>query len=229
MTSRVALPYYEEILLLAMDDDKGTTVSGGMFVNAMGGAILAELAAMGAITIDEKNKVEKNPGAFADDPILAEALAKIADDKKMRKAQHWVIKFARLKDLRNRSARQLVAKGVLSEEVGTVLKIFKRAIFPEADSGPEQELLGRLEAAIFTDELKVDHRTVIIVALADATNLLTHSFAKKRLKERKQRIKQLANGEVVGDATKEVVQAIQAAIMVAAIMPAIMVSTTATT
>jgi len=90
-------------------------------------------------------------------------------------------------------------------------------------------VLFRSEAAIFTDELKVDHRTVIIVALADATNLLTHSFAKKRLKERKQRIKQLANGEVVGDATKEVVQAIQAAIMVAAIMPAIMVSTTATT
>jgi Golgi phosphoprotein 3 len=228
MTSRITLPHYEEILLLAMDDDKGTTGSGGMFVNAMGGAILAELAALGAITLDEKSKVTPKPGAFTEDPILAEALAKIGEDKKTRKAGHWVSKFAAMKDLRGRTARQLVAKGVLREEVGTVLKIFKRAIFPEADSGPEQELIARLEEAIFTDTLDVDHRTVIIVALANATDMLNLSFDKKRLKQRKERIKLLASGELVGNATKEVVQAIQATILVAVILPVI-ISTTAST
>ncbi|MFT5316710.1 MAG: hypothetical protein ACI9UK_002556 [Candidatus Krumholzibacteriia bacterium] len=116
ITSRIALPHYEEILLLAMDDDKGTTGSGGMFVNAMGSAILAELTALGAISIDEKSKVTPSPSAFTEDPILAEAVAKIGKDEKTRKADHWVSKFAAMKDLRGRTMRQLAAKNVLREE-----------------------------------------------------------------------------------------------------------------
>jgi hypothetical protein len=58
MTSR-RLPLYEEILLLALDDNEGTITGGGFYCNAMGGAILAELAMTGSITIsdDKKKKV----------------------------------------------------------------------------------------------------------------------------------------------------------------------------
>ena len=54
------LPLYEEILLLALDDQKGTPSLGGFFANAMGGAILAELAMNGSITIagDKDKKVQ---------------------------------------------------------------------------------------------------------------------------------------------------------------------------
>ena len=38
MTSQ-SLPLYEEILLLALDDEKGTTNLGGLFANAMGGEV----------------------------------------------------------------------------------------------------------------------------------------------------------------------------------------------
>jgi hypothetical protein len=229
MVSRGNLPLYEEILLIALDDEQGTTATGSMFANAMGGAILAELVLEGAARIgaDKKKQVIPAIGARATDPILAEALALIMGARKPKKASDWVLKFAGLKDLKNRAARQLVAKGVLAEETGTVLKIFKRTIYPEADGGPERRLIARLEEAIFTATPDVDQRTVIIIALAQATSLLPNVIDKKRLKTRKERLQKLTSGEVVGQATKEAVDAIHAAIMVATMVPIIAASTTA--
>ena len=179
------LPLYEEILLLALDDDKGTTPMESMFQNAMGGAILAELVLEGAIRIDQDKKKKVHPvaGARLDDPVLSECLELITDKDKPKQAKEWVMKFANLKDLKGRAARQLVDKGVLREEEGTVLKIFKRTLFPERDGGPERDLRQRMEKAIFTYSTQVEHRTVIIVALAQATGMLKSMFDKKRLKD----------------------------------------------
>ncbi len=230
MSAHSPLPMYEEVLLLALDDDKGTTEFGAMYTNGMGGAILAELVSLQAVKIadDRKKTVTAVAGAVVSDPILGEAFQLIQGAKKPKKAGDWVMKFSGLKDLKDRTARQLVAKGVLSEETGTILKIFKRTIFPEADGGPERALIARMEAAIFSDTPNVDQRTVIIIALAEATSLLSGAIDKKRLKQRKERVKQLANGEVVGEATKEAVAAIQAAIMVATMVPIMAAATSAT-
>lgn len=217
------LPLYEEILLLALDDDKGTTPMESMFKTTMGGAILAELVLEGAITIDQDKKKQVHPvgGARVDDPILAECLELITDRDKPRQAKDWVMKFSGLKGLKERAARQLVDKGVLREDEGTVLKIFKRTLFPERDGGPERDLRQRMEKAVFTYSSQVDSRTVIIVALADSTGLLKSVFDKKRLKEAKPRLEDLASGHVAGDATREAVEAIQAAIMICVMVPVI--------
>ena len=222
-----SLTIYEEILLLALDDDKGTADSAGFYTKALGGAILAELAMTGAVTIedDKKKRVHAVRGARLDDPILAECYAMVTEAKKPKKAQEWVMKFSGLKDLKNRAARGLVDKGVLTEETGTVLRIFKRTIFPEVDGGPEQELRERMKKAIFTATTNLDARTVVVIALAQAAGMLDKVFPKKKLKERKKRLEQLTSGQLAGKATKEAVQAVQTAIMVAAIMPAVFVAT----
>jgi hypothetical protein len=222
MTNR-PLPLYEEILLLALDEDKGTTALGSYFANAMGGAILAELAMNGSITIaeDKKKKVTILRGGRLDDPILDECLTLITEAKKPKKASDWVMKFAGLKDLKNRAARQLVTKRVLKEETGSVMKVFKRTIYPEADGGPEKDLRERMKKAVFTSTTQVEARTVVIVALAQAADMLNKVFPKKKLKERKQRLEKLTSGQLAGKATKEAVEAIQAAIVVCAIMPAV--------
>lgn len=220
---RQPLPFYEEILLLALDDDEGTIGGAGCHGNAMGGAILAELTMKGAITIaDDKNKkVTLGRRDPMDDPILEECRTMVAEEKKSKKAAEWVMKFSRVKDLKNRGARQLVEKGILTEETGTVLKIFKRTIYPEADGGPEKELRERMKKAIFTSSTNLEARTVVIIALAQAAGMLNKIFPKKKLKERKKRLEQLTSGQLAGKATKEAVQAVQAAIMVTAVMPAV--------
>ena len=223
-----SLPLYEEILLLALDDEKGTTNLGGFFANAMGGAILAELAMNGSIAIadDKGKKVKVLQRGRLDDPILAECLALVADAKKPKKAKEWVMKFAGLKDLKNRAARQLVTKGVLTEETGSVMKIFKRTIYPEVDGGPEKDLRERMKKAIFTSTMELEARTVIIVALAQAANMLNGIFPKKKLKERKKRLEKLTSGQLAGKATKEAVEAIQAAILVCAVVPVVITAGT---
>jgi len=227
MTSQT-LPLYEEILLLALDDQKGTPSLGGFFANAMGGAILAELAMNGSISIagDKNKKVQFMGRSRLGDPILDESLTLVADAKKPKKAREWVMKFAGLKDLKNRAARQLVTKGVLTEDVGSVLKIFKRTIYPEVDGGPEKDLRERMENAIFTATTELEARTVIIVTLAQASGMLNGIFPKKKLKERKQRLEELTSGQLASKATKEAVEAVQAAILVCAIMPAIITTST---
>ncbi len=227
MTSQL-LPLYEEILLLALDDQKGTPSSGGFFENAMGGAILAELAMNGSIAIagDKGKKVKILRRVRLDDPILDECLALVTDAKKPKKASDWVMKFAGLKDLKHRAARQLVTKGVLTEETGSVLKIFKRTIYPEVDGGPEEDLRERMKKAIFTSTMELEDRTVVIVALTQACSMLNGIFPKKKLKERKQRLEKLTSGQLAGKATKEAVEAVQAAILVCAVMPVIITAST---
>ena len=211
------LTLYEEILLLALDDEKGTTPMESMFRNAMGGAILAELILEGALRVDDdkKRRVHPVPAARVDDAILAECLELVREKEKPRAASTWVTKFAGLKQLKERAARQLVDRGVLSEEEGRVLKIFKRTLFPERDGGPERDLRERMEKAIFTYSSEIESRTVIIVVLAKATGMLDKVFDKKRLKEQKQRIEDLMSGQVVGKATQEAVEATQAAVIAA--------------
>ncbi len=220
---RRPLPLYEEILLLALDDDKGTADGAGFYAKAMGGAILAELAMKGAVSIadDKKKKVSLGRRDRLDDPILEECRTMVAEEKKSKKAAEWVMKFSSLKDLKNRVARQLVDKGILTEETGTVLRIFKRTIFPEVEGGPEKELRERMKKAIFTSSTKLEARTVVIIALAKAAGMLNKIFPKKKLKERKKRLDQLTSGQLAGKATTEAVQAVQAAIAVTVIMPAV--------
>jgi len=226
MKAQDRLPIYEEILLLALDDDKGTTGMGAMFANAMGGAVLAELAMLGALKVgkDKKAPVTAVAKAPVTDPLLAECLALVAAEKKPKKAVHWVTKFAGLKDLKHRTARQLVDKGVLDETSDKVLGIFPRTIYPESDAGPERELRDRLKKAVFTSTSQVEARTIVVVALAQAAGMLPQIFDKKKLKTRKQRLEKLTSGQVAGAATKEAVEAIQAAMMVAVMVPVFVAS-----
>ena len=64
----------------------------------------------------------------------------------------------------------------------------------------------------------------MLVSLANNAEILKVVFDKKELRRRKQRIEQIVNGEIMGRAAKEAIQAMQAAVMVAVIMPAIITS-----
>ena len=70
----------------------------------------------------------------------------------------------------------------------------------------------------------LDPDVVILIALAHATGLLPIHFEKSELKSRKERIVQIANGDLVGEATADAVRAAQQAAQ-AAVMTAIIAST----
>ena len=229
MTYRKPLYLHEEIMLLALRDEEGTTEFGTMYQYAIGGAVLAELLLRGRIGVDESKKKKKlvqllDP-KLVGEPILDECIEKIRTAKRRGSLQTWVSRFAGIKKLGHRVAEGLCRQGILRADEDKVLMIFTRKIYPEIDPAPEREMIDRLREAIFTDKTEIEPRTVVLASLAKSAQLLKIPFDKKELKARKDRIEKIINGEVTGKATREAVQAVQAAIMVTCILPAIVTTT----
>lgn len=223
MFDRDRLPLHEEVLLLALRDEEGTIASGTMYQYAIAGAILSELMLQGRIAVDDSGRkklatvLDPRPTGA---PLLDECLDKVAASKP-KPLDHWVARFANIKNLKHRVAERLCDRGILHEDEGTILLLFTRRIYPETDSRPEQEIVERLRRAIFTDTRDIDPRTVVLVSLANSAGILKVSFDKKELKARQERLEQVINGDLVGKAAKDAIDAMQAAVMVAVIVPVV--------
>jgi len=228
MTTQNNLFLHEEIMLLALRDEKGTIVPGTMFQYAIGAAVLAELLLNQRIAVDQSSRrklVDLVSSTPLGDPLLDQCLKKISTAKRRAALQTWVSRFAIVKNLKHLVAQHLCRRGILRADEDKILLIFTRKIYPEVDPEPEQKLIERLRQAIFADAPDVDPRTVVLVSLANSASLLRVVFDKKMLKARKARIEQIVNGDITGKAAQEAIQAMQAAVMVAVIMPAIMTTT----
>jgi hypothetical protein len=211
---------HEEVLLLSLKDKKGTMHSGAHHQHALSAAIVAELLLRERIRIAAEGKkqfVEVSDHTPLGDDVLDECLERIVTAKRRAQIRRWVSTFAGVRRLRARVAGSLVERGVLKASHDKVLLIFTRSIYPERDPKPEREIVRRLRRAVFTPARDIDPRTAVLAAITHATGILPHVFDKKRLKDRKKRLQDLTEGSVVGEATKEVVQAMQAAVMVAGI------------
>ena len=220
-SDRLSLP--EEIMLLALHDEKGTTRLDSMYQYALGGAVLAELLLHQRIRLDssKKKSVQLISAKPLGDPLLDECLTKVQDSRKPAAAQTWVSRFAGVKKLKMKLATGLCDKGVLRADQDKVLLLFSRDIYPEMDPEPEREIIGRLHRAIFTETDRLDPRTVVLLSLAKSAGLLDGVFEKRDLKTRKDRIERVIRGEALGQATQEAIKAVQAAVFVACILPAV--------
>ena len=228
MAERDRLFLHEEIMLLALRDEKGTVESGTNYSYGLGGAILAELMLgerIGTVTPKKTTLVEPLSFDSLGDPVIDECLEKIRTARKRASLQTWVSRFVGIKNLRHRVAQGLCERGILRAEQDKILGIFSRKLYPEIDPGPEERIVERLRCVIFDDISEIDPRTVTLVSLAHHTGLLKIPFDKRELKARKSRIEQIMNGDLSGKAAKQAIEAMQAAVMVACIMPAIMTTT----
>ena len=133
-----SLHLHEEVLLLALRNDKGTVAGGVMYQQAVGGAILAELILEGRLRTSTEGRstdvtVENNKSLG--DPIVDECLNRVATANRRAKLSTWVQRFGGLSRLKHRVATELVRKGVLREDEKRVLLLFTRRIYPELDPG----------------------------------------------------------------------------------------------
>jgi hypothetical protein len=101
----------EDLLLLLLDDQKGTLTGSAYPQTALGGAVLIELALAGAVTVEEKKglwrstKVHATPGTEPQDDVLRTAYGVVAE--RTRGAQELVTKLG--KGLQEVLAERLVA------------------------------------------------------------------------------------------------------------------------
>ncbi len=219
----------EELLLIALHDEKGTLHNqASMLPYPLGAALLTELllAERIALSADKRPFVEITSDAPLNHQLIDECLVRIAESRKRARVDAWVNRFAGVKNLRHRVAVDLCRLGVLTEDEDRVLWLFKRRLYPQRDERVEQALIARLERAIFEDG-ELDSRTALLISLADSADLLKIPFNRKRLKGRKQRIKAINAGEPLGAASRAAIEAVHAAIV--ASTAATMIATTAAT
>ena len=219
----------EDLLLLLLDDRKGTVSTWGKTDAVLGGAVLAELAVTGLVTVDEHksiwrtDKVHAAESAPADlDPVLADALSEIA--AKDRKASTLVTRIG--KGLEARLAAGLAERGILERKDGKLLGLFPRTTWPTADSSHEDDVRRTLTACL-VDGAQPDERTGALIALLAAIDqahsaVTAGTTAKK--KELEKAAKQIAEGQWAAKAVKDAVDA-----ATAAMVGAVVASTAATT
>ena len=158
----------EDVLLLLLDDTKGTVSPWGNTDAALGGAVLAELAVLGLATVDEKKSIWRGEKVHATgtppadlDPVLAEALATIAE--KDRKASALVPKLG--KGLADRLAAGLAERRILERRDGKRLGLIPRTTWPAADTTRVSQL-GRTITVCLVDGGRPDERTAALIAPA---------------------------------------------------------------
>lgn len=207
------LTFPEELLLLALCDDKGTVVFGTMLRYALAGGVLTELMLARRIEIDRQGKrelVSVLDDSPVGEPVLDEALERMASAKRRATAQSWVTRLAGAKRLRERVAASLCRRDILEEREDRVLLLFRRRVYPTVNPEPEQRLIQRIRAAVMGSGEDVDPRTAVTVVLADGVGLLDAVFTRAERREHKGRIKALGEGIIVGRATRQAIEAVQA-------------------
>ncbi len=221
----------EELLLLALDDEKGT-ISGSAQTTlkyGLAAAGIMDLLLAGKMVMGEKNKVSVPDSAPTGDDILDEMLADVQQSRRLKSIGDWVRDFGngKIKNLGERLETRLVEKGVVRVEEGRFLKLFPWHHYPTLDGGPEAETRERIRMVLIGGE-DPDARTATLISLARACRLLDGLFPKEERKRAGQRAKEIAKGEFAGAAVARAVVDAEAATaaMIAAITAASVTSTT---
>jgi len=208
----------EDLLLLLLDDEKGTARSS-YTAAALGGALLAELALSGAAEIEEKTSFWRAPHVHVLtaepllDPELQRGMAVIAE--KERSATALVQRLG--SGLESRLAGRLAERGILEKREDRILGLFPRTTWPARDTRHEEELQAALAGALVTGT-EPDDRTAVLIGLLSATGRLEPAFDRHGVprSDIRRRAKEISRGDRATEAVRAVVAATTAAIVAAA-------------
>jgi Golgi phosphoprotein 3 len=198
----------ESLVLLALDDEKGTVgwQNYDELDIGLAGALLADLALRGRIGVDGK-RVRLLDSSQVIEPLLDEALTLVAGSSKERDPKGWVQEtFHQVKHARDRTCAGLAEQGILRREEHTTLLIFRRARYPSSDREPEYALRAALQAAVAAPK-PPESRLLVLLSLARACGVVDTLFAKAERKGARKRVAALVNGEPWGEAVAKAISA----------------------
>lgn len=214
MTTLIA----EDLLLLLLNDEKGTVSESASPRTVLGGALLIELAMAGAITVEEKTSFWKTAKVHAgdqppEDPILRAAHASVAE--KERSAQDLVERLG--KGVKEQLADRLAERGILERREGKVLGLFPRTTWPVVDSTHEEQVRRAVTAAL-VEGAEPDERTGALIALLHAVDRAHKTVPHEGMSsgEVRKRAKEIARGDWAAKAVKDAIEASTMVVIAAA-------------
>lgn len=208
----------EELMLLALRDDKGSVIFSASTALPYGltGAVLLELFFMGKITYENK-KIRAIDKSQIDDPVLDDALSIMKVSSKDRNPKYWVQKInSKVKKLKQRVIDNLVEKQILNREGHKILWFFNINRYPTLDVVPEMEIRNNVRNIVLS-QYEVTEREIALLSLMKACSLVNEVFQRSERKLAKKRIKELIENQKmskdVSSAVVDITQEITAAVV----------------
>jgi hypothetical protein len=224
------LRLHHELLLLCLHDEKGTNAFGSMIETGLAGAVLGELMLEGRVETRPEGRKGKPLVTVVDhatlgDDVLDAGLRRLREATRRADLRRTVQGLARIKDIRARTAVALCRRGILREDEGRVLWLFKRRIYPTVDPAPERALVARVRAAVEDSGGEVAPRTALLVTLARTTGALKAVYSSRQIKAHGERLDALK--ELGGEGSRAARAAVEAMEAAEAAMVAMMAATAA--
>ena len=205
----------EELLLLAIDDDKGKILSSSSCALPYGlrGALLLELFLAEKIDVVDKKIVVINKNNTGNE-VLDNALNIIDTYHKQKTVKFWITKLtSKMKELRKDLLNQLISKGILEQQDKKVLWVIPATRYPTKNPVIENRVRKRIIGIVLHNE-KLDERSSMLISLINACELIKEVFPKDNLKDAKKKIKNIIQDEKVGKAiTSQVSDEIMTTVM----------------
>lgn len=189
----IMLNLYEELFLLALDDDNGNLFSFAKKPIAYGiaGAILSELVFHDKIQIGEKHRLVLKDSDPTGDEVLDEAIHEIKQSEKLHRPSYWISQFnLKKKKIREQLAVLLVSKGILHQEDKRLFWIYAEDEVDSAMPPLKYNLKETLRSKILSKEPH-DARSLALLKLISTSGLLDlifthdeHSLATRSINEK---------------------------------------------
>ncbi|EGD78226.1 hypothetical protein PTSG_09293 [Salpingoeca rosetta] len=202
-TKHTRLTLMEEVLLLGIKDKEGyTSFWNDCISSGLRGCMLIELGLRGKAELEDtgmrrrsisSRKVVVTPKGErpTGDVILDEALKHLRTTHPGETVQDWVellsgetwnplkLKY-QLRNVRERLAKNLVEKGVLTTEKQNFL-LFDMTTHPVTDTTAKERVVKKVQDAVLSkwqnDASRMDKRTLALVYMAHASDVLENAFA----------------------------------------------------
>lgn len=224
MAELLTIPQAFALLQIAPDGRRST--DGQRLDLGLAGAVLADLALRGAITLEDGRVGVASGEATGDaalDTVLEQIRSIVAVSGTARKAKWWVQRLGK-RPLRDAVLAGLVQRGVITEEQRTTFLLFTTTRHPELDGGPEALVRSGI-ADVLAQRTAPDAYLATLIGLLDATSTLRQQFGPVD----KRFVRSIAEGEWASPAVRAVLADIQSAAVMAGVMAATTAATTAST
>lgn len=207
----------EDLLLLLLDENSGKVTPSDSAGLALAGAVLAELAILGAVTVDERTSRFRSPkvrvtGPVPEDRVLADAMDLVAE--KDRTAQSFVERLG--KHLASTLGDRLADRGLLERRETRLFGVISRTRWPALDSTHERQVRQSL-TSVLVQGTTPDARTGVLVAVLVAIDRVHKVVAHDGMSRRdlKKRAKEVTEGAWAAQSVRDAIQSTHAAVTAA--------------
>ncbi|KAK3521707.1 hypothetical protein QTP70_015809 [Hemibagrus guttatus] len=194
------LTLMEEVLLLGLKDREGyTSFWNDCISSGLRGCMLIELSLRGRLQLEpcgmrRKSLLARKVLCKSDTPtgdvLLDEALKHVKETQPPETVQNWIELLSgetwnpmklhyQLRNVRERLAKNLVEKGVLSTEKQNFL-LFDMTTHPLSNSTVKQRLVKKLQEAMLEkwvrEPQRMDKRLLALILLAHSSDVLENAF-----------------------------------------------------